>query len=43
MPDCVFCKITASELAAFKLYEDEKVVVILDRQPVREGHAMVIP
>lgn len=41
--DCPFCQIIAAELPSHKLYEDDKVIVILDRQPVREAHAMVIP
>lgn len=41
--NCPFCQIIAAQLPAHKLYEDNKVIVILDRQPVREGHAMVIP
>lgn len=40
---CTFCKIAQGTIPAFKLYEDDLCLAFLDRQPVREGHAMVIP
>lgn len=43
MSDCIFCKITKSEVSAYKVYEDERVLAILDHRPVRDGHIMVIP
>ncbi|KIP03734.1 hypothetical protein PHLGIDRAFT_77062 [Phlebiopsis gigantea 11061_1 CR5-6] len=42
-PGCVFCKIISGDSPAFKVYEDEKVVAILDIQPLRPGHTLVIP
>lgn len=43
MSDCIFCKIIANEIPSKKIFEDDRVVVILDHRPVRTGHAMVIP
>jgi len=41
--DCIFCKIIAKEIPADMIYENEKVVAILDINPVNPGHALVIP
>jgi histidine triad (HIT) family protein len=41
--DCVFCKITAGEIPAHKIYEDEHAVAFLDIHPLREYHTLVIP
>ena len=43
MENCIFCKIIAGELPAHIIYEDERVIAILDHRPVRPGHCMVIP
>ena len=43
MSDCVFCKIVAGEIPAYKVYEDESVLAFLDIMPVSEGHILVIP
>lgn len=43
MTVCVFCKILKGELPAYKLYEDDRVIAILDIRPVRPGATMVIP
>ncbi|KZP11307.1 HIT-like protein [Athelia psychrophila] len=40
---CAFCKIVSGELKAFRLYEDDKVIAILDIMPLRKGHTLVIP
>lgn len=42
MPSCVFCRILARELPSERLYEAESHIVILDIEPVRPGHALVI-
>lgn len=39
----IFQKIVSGELPSYKLYEDEKVIVILDIFPVSFGHSLVIP
>ncbi|MEZ6244254.1 MAG: HIT family protein [Phycisphaerales bacterium] len=41
--DSIFSKIIRGEIPAHKLYEDNQVVVILDINPLSEGHALVIP
>lgn len=43
MTDCLFCKIAAGELPAYKLYEDTHILAFLDLHPIRKGHALVIP
>lgn len=40
---CTFCHIAHGTLPTFKIYEDDLCIAFLDRRPVREGHAMVIP
>lgn len=42
-PTCIFCKIISGELPGYKVYEDETTIAILDIQPIRRGHALVIP
>ncbi|KAF9046475.1 HIT-like protein [Panaeolus papilionaceus] len=42
-PDCTFCKIIAGELPTSKVYEDDEIIAILDIQPLRRGHTLVIP
>lgn len=41
--ECVFCKILRRELPAEVVYENDKVVAILDINPIHYGHALVIP
>ncbi len=41
--DCVFCKIVHHQLPAQILFENEKVISILDINPIHYGHALVIP
>ncbi len=41
--DCIFCKIIKGEMPANILYEDEKVIVILDAYPNCDGHTLIIP
>ena len=40
---CIFCEIVAGKLPAFKLYEDDLFIAILDRFPVTTGHTLIIP
>ena len=42
MKDCVFCRIVAGEEKSFNVYEDERVITILDKYPVSWGHLLVI-
>lgn len=41
--DCIFCKIVAGKIPAEKIYEDDKVLVFLDINPVKHGHSLIIP
>jgi histidine triad (HIT) family protein len=41
--ECVFCDILNHRLPAEVLYENEKVIAILDINPIHHGHALVIP
>ena len=41
--DCIFCRIAAGEAPAGKVYEDDKVIAIMDIFPWNEGHTLVIP
>ena len=41
--DCVFCKIIAGDILAFKVYEDDETLAILDIAPTNYGHTLVIP
>ena len=43
MADCIFCKITAREVPAHTVYENEHVLAFLDVHPASRGHTMVIP
>ena len=39
----IFCKMIDGEIPTNKLYEDDKVIVILDINPRSNGHSLVIP
>lgn len=41
--DCIFCKIINGDIPGKKIYEDDKVIAILDVNPVVDGHTMIIP
>jgi histidine triad (HIT) family protein len=41
--DCLFCQIIAGEIPATKVYEDDKILAILDIHPVNPGHTLVMP
>lgn len=43
MTDCIYCKIVAGELPSYKIYEDEKYLVILDLFPKTTAQMLVIP
>jgi len=40
---CVFCEIIQGRIPAWKLYEDDRVLAILDHRPVRQGHTIILP
>ncbi|MBA0860159.1 hypothetical protein Goshw_014612 [Gossypium schwendimanii] len=41
--DCVFCQIIRGDSPAFKLYEDDMCLCILDTRPLSPGHSLIIP
>ena len=41
--DCLFCKIIAKQIPSEIVYEDAKVIAILDINPNKQGHTLVIP
>lgn len=43
MNDCIFCKILNGDIPSKKLYEDDKVIVIMDVNPKVDGHSLIIP
>ncbi|MCI4447357.1 MAG: HIT family protein, partial [Pyrobaculum sp.] len=40
--DCIFCRIVRGEAPAWKVYEDDEFVVILDKYPASYGHLLVV-
>ncbi|VVB64159.1 HIT domain protein [uncultured archaeon] len=40
---CIFCKIVAGQSEAYRVYEDELSLAILDINPFSRGHCLVIP
>jgi histidine triad (HIT) family protein len=42
-PDCLFCKIVAEDIAATRVYEDERTIAFMDINPGTRGHLLVIP
>lgn len=43
MSDSIFTKIIKGEIPCHKIYEDERVIAILDIHPIKPGHTLVIP
>jgi len=41
--DCIFCKIAAGQSPSDIVYEDDKVVVFRDINPVAPVHVLIIP
>ncbi len=41
-PNCIFCKIIAGEIPAYKVYEDEHAYAFLDIAPFEKGHVLVV-
>lgn len=40
---CLFCKIANKEIPSNIVYEDDKVIAILDLNPLTDKHTLVIP
>ncbi len=43
MEDCIFCKVIKKEIPRYKVYEDDDILGILDINPTRHGHVLVLP
>ena len=43
MEDCLFCKIIKGEIPSKTIYEDEIVKVMMDINPISDGHLLVLP
>jgi len=40
---CIFCRIVAGEVPAYKLHEDQHILAFLDLGPLSRGHTLIIP
>ncbi len=40
---CDFCKIANKEMEAHVVFENENVIVVLDYEPIHEGHTLILP
>ncbi len=40
--NCIFCRIVAGEIPSKKVYEDERIIAILDINPATKGHTLVL-
>ncbi len=40
---CIFCHIATGRVASKKVYEDDKVVCVLDINPGNPGHVLIVP
>jgi diadenosine tetraphosphate (Ap4A) HIT family hydrolase len=43
MSECIFCSIVRNKTPATRVYENDDVVVIMDRKPITQGHMLVLP
>lgn len=43
MEDCLFCKIIKGDIPSKTIYEDEIIKVMMDINPISDGHILVIP
>ena len=41
--DCIFCKIASKKIPSDMIYEDEKILVFKDLNPVAPIHVLIIP
>lgn len=43
MENCIFCKITKGKAEATKIYENDRLLIFMDIQPINQGHVLIIP
>ena len=43
MQECIFCQIVEGKTPSRRVYEDEKVLAILDINPANPGHILLMP
>lgn len=43
MKDCIFCKIINKELPTRTIYGDEDIQVIMNTNPITDGHLLILP
>lgn len=41
--DCIFCNIIKGDIKSYTVFEDEIVKVMMDINPVSNGHMLIIP
>ena len=41
--NCIFCKIINNEVECYKIYDNNDLIVILDKFPNNVGHSLIIP
>ena len=41
--NCIFCKIINNKVDCYKIYDDNDLIVILDKFPNNIGHSLIIP
>jgi histidine triad (HIT) family protein len=41
--NCIFCQIANGTVSSKKVYEDDKVIAILDINPANPGHTLILP
>lgn len=42
MEDCIFCKMARGDIPSNKIYENENFFSVVDKNPIVEGHSLVI-
>jgi histidine triad (HIT) family protein len=40
---CILCQVARGKLPSYKVYEDDKILGILDINPITKGHCLIIP
>jgi len=40
---CIFCRIINKEIPSYIIFEDENTLGVLDRNPINQGHILLIP